>query len=706
MGVHEQDDSKYKFADNNSSDVFYKISGKRASDDHFVSSSKHIKIESADNNNSEVTNAEQQHKEQGPAGAVEKKTITLQQQRKDLPVVKLRKQLLEQIRKNDTSIIVGDTGCGKTTQIPQLLYESGMAGSCSCIGITQPKKVAAINIARRVALEQNTAVGKLVGWSVRFEDMTSPETRIKYLTDSALIREAIIDNQLLKYSIIILDEVHERSIQTDVLVGLIKRAQKLRRNSNASPLKIIVMSATMDVDKFAKYFETLPIYVEGRQYPTKVYHAKESQNDYQFSALATAFQIHQKSPANEDILIFLTDQEEIEVNCITARQAAKLLDGKGYPALKVFPLYSSLPTHQQLDAFKPSPPGMRKLILSTDIAETSLTIGGIRTVIDTGVVKQCWYDPILGHDVLRYDTISKAQALQRLGRCGREGPGVCFRTYTKAEFEKIPEMPVPEIQRYSLINVALWLLAIKIDITTFDFMDKPSEETIANAIAYLERLGAVSGTPACLTSLGETMALFPLDPRFTKVILASVEYECLEEALTVIALLSAENIFVDSPTKHEEALTARSRFKSEEGDHVTLLNVYNAYTKKNQKKVYCQDNFLNHRNLEYAVLVRKQLLALSERAGLVMTRSSVINTENLRRALLDGLSENLAELQEDRTYVVVKSRHPVAIHPSSILSGTRPRLVLFTEVVRLDQFYIKGLSIIDPAWLNETIEKD
>ncbi|KAL7292458.1 hypothetical protein TKK_0014037 [Trichogramma kaykai] len=622
----------------------------------------------------------------------------LDEDRKSLPVFRLRKKLLAQISKNDTLIVVGETGSGKTTQIPQFLLQAGLAKKK--IAITQPRRVAAVSVARRVAQELNTEPGKLVGWSVRFEDVTSSETRIKYLTDGMMMREAMSNNQLLEYSVIILDEAHERSVQTDVLLGVVKRAQKLRFAKKMPPLKIIVMSATMDVDKFTTYFQAPAVYLEGRQHPVKIFHAKTTQDDYAFSALATVFQVHRNTPPNEDILVFLTGQEEIEAAVTAAKKAAKQLEGKGYPALKIFPLYSALPTHQQLDAFKPSQPGMRKIIFSTNVAETSVTIGGIRTVIDTGVVKQRTHNPHTGFDALKVEKVSKAQAFQRLGRAGREAPGVCYRTYTESEFEKFKEMPIPEIQRSSLSGVALSLLAIKIDITKFNFMDKPPQEAIENAMSCLEKLGAVSGTPFQLTDLGRKMALFPLDPRFTKVIFASAEQNCLEEALSVIALLSGENVFVDPPSKREEALRARSRFGSDEGDHVMLLNVYRGYLQAKNKKKYCHENFLHHRNLEYALNVRQQLVTVAERAKLELS-SCGKNTENVRRALLEGLSDNLAELQRDQTYISVTTRQPVAIHPSSILNGTYPKLVLYTEVVLTGKCYIRGLSVIDPSWLVE-----
>ncbi|XP_017889459.1 ATP-dependent RNA helicase DHX33-like [Ceratina calcarata] len=691
MGVHDNADSKYSVMGTSG---FSKLAPKRPNTVVFNENPNKIARHEDNQQNVQTENTD-------------KGNISLQQQRKSLPVYRLRKRLLEEIRRHHTLIIIGETGSGKTTQIPQLLLSSGIAGTSGCIGITEPRRVAAVSVARRVAQEQGVEPGKLVGYCVRFEDVTSSQTRIKYLTDGMMVREAMIDEILSDYSVVILDEAHERSVQTDVLLGVARRAQNLRKLKNLPPLKLLIMSATMDVDKFSKYFQAPAVYLEGRQHPVKIYHAVKQQEDYtqglhayMFSALVTAFQIHRDNPANEDILVFLTGQEEIEAAVASARQVAKQLDGKGYPPLKVFPLYSALPTHQQLEAFKPSVPGMRKLVMSTNVAETSVTIGGIRHVIDTGVVKARTHHPTTGLDVLRVEKVSKAQAWQRSGRGGREAPGKCYRTYTKEDFERMKEMPVPEIQRCSLTGVALQLLAIGVDITTFDFMDKPPKDAVDVAVTCLEKLGAVKGSPLHLTTLGRTMSLFPLDPRFTKAILASVEHQCLEEALTVIALLSGESVFSDPPAKRQQAYVARSRFASPEGDHVTLLNVFRAYTNTKQKKVWCHENFLHHRNLEYAAEVRQQLAALAERANLEKA-SCGTNTEQLRKALLEGLHDNLAELQRDQAYVTVSSKQPVAIHPSSTLHGTKPPLILFTEVVATGRCYVRGLSVIESSWLTE-----
>ncbi|XP_014488584.1 PREDICTED: putative ATP-dependent RNA helicase DHX33 [Dinoponera quadriceps] len=686
MGVYDNLDSKYNMMGASS---FSKLAPKRPNTVVFGAGPSKV----------QKTSEEEAAQQAASVPEKDKDANGFQKCRKSLPVYRHRKTLVNIVKKHDSLIVIGETGSGKTTQIPQFLLEAGLA-SLGCIGITQPRRVAAVSIASRVAQEQTVELGKLVGYCVRFQDVTSSQTRIKYMTDGMMVREAMTDEILSDYSVVILDEAHERSVHTDVLFGVARRAQNLRKIKNLSPLKLIIMSATMDVNKFIEYFQAQVVYLQGRQYEIKVYQTVSSYENYWLPALATLFKIHRETPPNEDILVFLTGQEEIESAVTYTREMGKQLSSVvNHPPLTVFPLYSALPTRQQLEAFKPSPPGARKVVFSTNIAETSVTIGGIRHVIDTGVVKVRTHHPMTGLDMLKVEKISKEQARQRMGRAGREAPGKCYRTYTQEEYDRLENTTVPEIKRCNLAGVALQLLAIGIDITTFDFMDKPPKEGVDVAVKCLEKLGAVRGSQ--LTTLGRTMARFPLDPRFTKVILASVEHRCLEEALTVIALLSAESVFMDSAAKRAQATKARERFASPEGDHVTLLNIFRQYQSTKQKKSWCHENFLHYRNLQYGSEVRQQLAALAERANLEGA-SCGTNTEQLRRALLEGLHENLAELQRDGTYITMLTKQPVTIHPSSTLhGGTKPPMVLFTEVVATSKCYLRGVSVIEPGWLTE-----
>ncbi|KAK1331544.1 hypothetical protein QTO34_009501 [Cnephaeus nilssonii] len=598
-------------------------------------------------------------------------------QRRSLPIFQARGQLLAQLRNLDSAILIGETGSGKTTQLPQYLYEGGV-GRQGIIAVTQPRRVAAISLAARVSDEKRTELGKLVGYTVRFDDVTSEDTRIKFLTDGMLLREAISDSLLRKYSCVILDEAHERTIHTDVLFGVVKAAQKRRKELGKLPLKVIVMSATMDVDLFSQYFNGAPVlYLEGRQHPIQIFYTKQPQQDYLHAALVSVFQIHQEAPSSQDILVFLTGQEEIEAMSKTCRDIAKHLPD-GCPSMLVLPLYASLPYAQQLRVFQAAPKGYRKVIISTNIAETSITITGIKYVVDTGMVKAKKYNPDSGLEVLAVQRVSKTQAWQRTGRAGREDSGVCYRLYTEDEFEKFDKMTVPEIQRCNLASVMLQLLAMKVpNVLTFDFMSKPSPDHIQAAIAQLDLLGALEhkDEQLTLTPLGRKMAAFPLEPKFAKRPL-------------------------NPPSRRDEVQGVRKKFISSEGDHVTLLNIYRTFKNLGGNKDWCKENFVNSKNMMLVAEVRAQLRDICVKMSMPMT-SSRGDTETVRRCLAHSLFMSTAELQPDGTYATTDTHQPVAIHPSSVLFHCKPACVVFTELLHTNKCYMRDLCVVDAEWLYE-----
>ncbi|GAB4840130.1 Pre-mRNA-splicing factor ATP-dependent RNA helicase DEAH10 [Ancistrocladus abbreviatus] len=432
------------------------------------------------------------------------------QQRKALPIAEVEKQLVKKVQDNETLIIVGETGSGKTTQLPQYLFNAGFCRDGKIIGITQPRRVAAVTVAKRVAAECGVQLGQRVGYSIRFDDMTSSLTRIKYMTDGLLLREALLDPFLSKYSVIVVDEAHERTVHTDVLLGLLKKVQKVRsqsvikclnfgavkdNNSGLSdketgaqtdgflkkcqgvklpPLKLIIMSASLDPRIFSEYFSgASAVHVRGRQFPVDVYYTEHAVTDYVDAVIITIFQIHLEEVPG-DVLVFLTGQEEIEgVEGLIQERIRQLPEGK--QQLLTLSIFSSLPSEQQMKVFMPAPAGYRKVILATNIAETSVTIPGIKFVVDPGLVKARSYNSQTGIESLIIVPTSKAQALQRSGRAGREGPGKCFRLYPENVFVKLADSTVPEIKRCNLSNVILQLKALGIDdIIGFDFMEKPS----------------------------------------------------------------------------------------------------------------------------------------------------------------------------------------------------------------------------------------
>lgn len=631
-----------------------------------------------------------------------KQPVPLEQQRRSLPIYQARAQLIGQLRQLDSAVIIGETGSGKTTQIPQYLYESSI-GRGGIIGVTQPRRVAAISLATRVSEEKRTELSKLVGYTVRFEDATSEETKIKFLTDGMLLREAIGDPLLRRYSVVILDEAHERTVHTDVLFGVVKTAQKKRKELGKLPLKVIIMSATMDVDLFSQYFNGAPVlYLEGRQHPIQVFYTKQPQSDYLQAALVTVFQIHQEAPPSHDILVFLTGQEEIEAMTKTCRDIAKHLPD-GCPQMTVMPLYASLPHSQQFRVFQNAPKDHRKVILSTNIAETSITITGIKYVIDTGMVKAKKFNPESGLEVLAVQRVSKAQAWQRTGRAGREDSGICYRLYTEDEFEKLEKMTVPEIQRCNLASVVLQLLVLRVpNILTFDFVSKPSPDSIRSAIEHLDLLGAVERKEdqIILTPLGKKMAAFPLEPKFSKTMLISPKFHCTEEILTIVALLSVDSVLHNPPAKRDEVQAARKKFISSEGDHITLLNIYRAFKSLGKNKEWCRENFINGRNMMLVLEVRAQLRDICIKMSMPI-ESSRTDTRNVRQCLAHGLFMNAAELQPDGTYTTVETHQPVSIHPSSILFHCKPACVIYNELLHTSKCYMRDLCVVDADWLFE-----
>uniref|UniRef100_A0A8C7I6C3 ATP-dependent RNA helicase DHX33 n=1 Tax=Oncorhynchus kisutch TaxID=8019 RepID=A0A8C7I6C3_ONCKI len=632
-------------------------------------------------------------------------SVPIDVQRKNLPIYQAKSQLINQLRQLHNAVLIGETGSGKTTQIPQYLYEAGIARQ-GIVAVTQPRRVAAISLATRVAEEKRTQLGKLVGYTVRFEDVTSSETKLKFMTDGMLLREAIGDPLLLRYTVVVLDEAHERTVHTDVLFGVVKAAQRKRREQNKVPLKVIVMSATMDVDLFSQYFNKSPVlYLEGRQHPIQMYYTKQPQSDYLQAALVSVFQIHQEAPASHDILVFMTGQEEIEALARTCRDIAKHLPDSCGP-MTVIPLYASLPPAQQLRVFQPAPKGCRKVILSTNIAETSITISGIKYVIDTGMVKAKRFNPESGLEVLAVQRVSKAQAWQRAGRAGREDAGSVYRLYTEDEFDNLIPMTVPEIQRCNLASVMLQLLALGIpDVMNFDFMSKPSpgkQQAMRSAVEQLDLLGAVGrkGEQVTLTPLGKKMASFPLEPRYAKTILLSPDFQCSEEVLTIVSLLSVDSVLYNPPARREECLAARKKFTTSEGDHLTLHNIYRAFKKVNANKEWCRENFVNSRNMGMVGEVRAQLREICLKLSMKL-ESCGSDTGSVRRCLAHGLFVNAAELQPDGSYTALDTHQPVAIHPSSVLFQAKPAYVVFNELLHTSKCYMRDLCLVDADWLVE-----
>jgi len=621
-------------------------------------------------------------------------TMPMHMLRQTLPIYKLRDQLIQAVNENQILVVIGETGSGKTTQMTQYLAEAGYT-SRGRIGCTQPRRVAAMSVAKRVAEEYGCRLGEEVGYAIRFEDCTSPDTVIKYMTDGMLLREALLDELLTQYCVIMLDEAHERTIHTDVLFGLLKKCCAKRKD-----LKIIVTSATLDAEKFSTYFFDCPIFtIPGRTFPVEVLYTKAPESDYLDAALITVMQIHLTEPEG-DILLFLTGQEEIDAAAEILFERMKAL-GPAVPELHVLPVYSALPSEQQTRIFEPAPPGSRKCVIATNIAEASLTIGGIYYVVDPGFSKQKVYNAKISMDSLIVAPISQASARQRAGRAGRTGPGKCYRLYTESAFknEMLPTS-VPEIQRTNLSMTVLTMKAMGInDLLNFDFMDSPPAATLVTSLEQLYNLGALD-EEGLLTRLGRKMAEFPLEPPMSKMLIASVDLGCSEEILTIVAMLSAQNIFHRPKEKQAAADAKKNKFFQAEGDHLTLLSVYEAWKAQGFSTPWCFENFLQARSLKRAQDVRKQLLTIMDRYKLETT-SAGRNYNKIRRAICSGFFFHSAKKDPQEGYKTVVDNTPTYIHPSSALFQRQPDWVVYHELVLTTKEYMREVCAIDPKWLVE-----
>lgn len=631
--------------------------------------------------------------------AAEKKAASIEETRKSLPIYAFREQLLAAVAEYQVLIIVGETGSGKTTQIPQYLHEAGYTKDGLKVGCTQPRRVAAMSVAARVAEEMGVKVGNEVGYAIRFEDATSDKTILKYMTDGMLLREFLTEPDLGAYSALMIDEAHERTLHTDILFGLVKDIARFRPE-----LKLLISSATMDAQKFAKYFDDAPIFnIPGRRYPVDIHYTPQPEANYLAAAVTTIFQIH-ITQGKGDILVFLTGQEEIEAAEQNLQETARKLGSK-VPEMVICPIYASLPSELQSKIFEPTPPGARKVVLATNIAETSLTIDGIVYVIDPGFVKENVYNAHTGMESLVVTPCSRASANQRSGRAGRVGPGKCFRLYTKfAFYNELDENTTPEIQRTNLNSVVLLLKSLGINnLIEFDFMDPPPAETLIRALEQLYALGALNDRGE-LTKMGRQMAEFPTDPMLAKSILAADKYGCVEEVLSIIAMLGeASALFYRPKDKKIHADSARARFTIKEGgDHFSLLNIWNQWVDSDFSYVWARENFLQQRSLTRARDVRDQLAKLCDRVEVSITTVGANDLVPIQKSLTAGFFPNAARLQRGGdSYRTVKNGMTVYLHPSSTLFEINPKWVLFYELVLTSREYMRSNMPLQPEWLVE-----
>ncbi|CAI5738478.1 unnamed protein product [Hyaloperonospora brassicae] len=688
--------------------------------------------------------------------------LSLQDQRARLPVARHRLELLYAVESHAVTIVVGATGSGKTTQVPQYLLEAGWATSrpsrtgnesvatTRTIVCTQPRRVAVVTIAERVATERGSRVGQEVGYAVRFEDKWDAErTRIKFVTDGLLLRETMRDPLLSRYSVVILDEAHERNLETDLLLGLIKKIRRKRPE-----LRVIIASATLQVDTFVKFFraktpdaratardgsttlattsaglkDVVVVSVEGRQYPVDIEYLQTPCGDYLQQTVDTVLAIDQHE-GEGDVLAFLPGQEEIDavVRALNDRAPAHIL---------AVPLYGTLPLRMQQNAFLPAPRGVRrKVIVATAIAETSVTIDGVVFVIDACFTKLAFYNPLTGVEALLTTLVSKASAKQRAGRAGRSRAGKCFRLCTEAFFRStLANETIPQMQRTNLATVALYLLSMGIrDLAHFDFVSPPSPEALIRALELLFALGVIDSNSRLVEPLGTQVAEFPVAPPLAKVLLSSGQFNCLREMLSIASVLSVGDVFLPahgSKERREALVEAMQHFAHADGDHLTYLSIYDAFVDNGQSRSWCDEFLLSHRALVRATEVRQQLqqhvtrcfraldahqtaavsdMNTDEDRHVRLDRSQ--NTDEalaktcsatIRKCLVSGYFANAAQLHADGVYRTLRDQRPVQLHPTSVyyhLKTPPPEYIVFHQSVLTTEEFVRDVSKIDPRWL-------
>uniref|UniRef100_A0A8C0PNJ0 RNA helicase n=1 Tax=Canis lupus familiaris TaxID=9615 RepID=A0A8C0PNJ0_CANLF len=601
------------------------------------------------------------------------------------PIQKQRKKLIQAVRDNSFLIVTGNTGSGKTTQLPKYLYEAGFSQH-GMIGVTQPRKVAAISVAQRVAEEMKCALGSKVGYQVRFDDCSSKETAIKYMTDGCLLKHILGDPNLTKFSVIILDEAHERTLTTDILFGLLKKLFQEKSPNRKEHLKVVVMSATMELAKLSAFFGNCPIFdIPGRLYPVRekfcnLIGPRDRENTAYIQAIVkVTMDIHLNEMAG-DILVFLTDQ--------------------------------------QRRIFLPPPPGIRKCVISTNISATSLTIDGIRYVVDGGFVKQLNHNPRLGLDILEVVPISKSEALQRSGRAGRTSSGKCFRIYSKDFWNQcMPDHVIPEIKRTSLTSVVLTLKCLAIhDVIRFPYLDPPNERLILEALKQLYQCDAIDRS-GHVTRLGLSMVEFPLPPHLTCAVIKAASLDCEDLLLPIAAMLSVENVFIRpvDPEYQKEAEQRHRELAAKAGgfnDFATLAVIFEQCKSSGAPASWCQKHWIHWRCLFSAFRVEAQLRELirklKQQSDFPRETFEGPKHEVLRRCLCAGYFKNVARRSVGRTFCTMDGRgSPVHIHPSSALHEQETKLewIIFHEVLVTTKVYARIVCPIRYEWVRDLLPK-
>jgi ATP-dependent helicase HrpA len=616
-----------------------------------------------------------------------------------LPIFEKRDVIVKAIKKHQTLVITGETGSGKSTQIPKMCLEAGQ-GIFGRIGITQPRRVAATSIAGQIARELKDQVGRVVGYKIRFQDKTSPHTYIKVMTDGILLAETQSDRHLNQYDTIIIDEAHERNLNIDFLLGILRQLLKKRTD-----LKLIITSATIDTEKFSRAFNNAPIIeVSGRMYPVEVRYRPidselEEQGDVTFiDAAVQAVKELRHEKKFGDILIFMPTERDIQ-------ETVELLQARDFKNTIILPLYGRLTSGEQNRIFRSFP--QQKIVVATNIAETSLTIPGIKYVIDTGLARIARYSPRLRIQSLPIERISRSSADQRKGRCGRIESGVCIRLYAEDDFESRPVFTLPEILRSNLAEVILRMKSLQLaDVKKFPFIDSPSKNAVKDGYAILKELGALNAKGQ-LTPLGRTMARLPMDPRIARMIIEAKKEKALREVLVIASALSVRDPRERPAEKQAQADQMQAGFKDPESDFLSYLRLWDAYhdtwktlKTQNQMRKFCKKHFLSYIRMREWIDIHQEIASILADLGGYPVNKAPADYDSIHRSIVSGYLSNIAVKKEKNEYLAAQNRS-VNIFPGSGIFKKGKRWIVAAEMVETSKLFARTVANIDVAWLEK-----